>query len=169
MNRAWKEEAAKFDNQHNDPDAVEKLLWQGMDDNEFQSTYSINVNGVYFFSTRMVPLLRKGTAPTVIVIASIAGLMLQRQVISSLVAFHADIEQDRWSVVIPHFQGELSRFNGIADEQAASLHCASLLASRFTPQVSFLPLPTFEVTMLIRFAASKYGSIRSSLASSHPK
>lgn len=133
VNRAWKEEAAKFDNQHNDPDAVEKLLWQGMDDNEFQSTYSINVNGVYFFSTRMVPLLRKGTAPTVIVIASIAGLMLQRQVISSLVAFHADIEQDSRSVVIPHFQGELSRVDRIAEDQAASLHCASLLASRFTP------------------------------------
>lgn len=78
VNRAWKEEAAKFDNQHNDPDAVEKLLWHGLDDNEFQSTYSINVNGVYFFSTRMVPLLRKGTAPTVIVIASITAMMLQR-------------------------------------------------------------------------------------------
>lgn len=78
INRGWKEEAAKFNNQHNDPDAVEKLLWQGLDDTEFQSTFSINVNGVYFFSTRMVPLLRKGTAPTVIVIASIAALMLQR-------------------------------------------------------------------------------------------
>jgi NAD(P)-dependent dehydrogenase (short-subunit alcohol dehydrogenase family) len=78
INRAWKKEAAQYDNQHNDPDAVEKLLWEGLDDNEFQSTYSINVNGVYFFSTRMVPLLRKGTAPTVIVIASITAMMLQR-------------------------------------------------------------------------------------------
>lgn len=78
INRPWKKEAAKFDNQHNDPDAVEKLLWNGLDDDEFQSTYSINVNGVYFLSTRMVPLLRKGTSPTVIVIASIAALMLQR-------------------------------------------------------------------------------------------
>lgn len=78
VNRPWKDEAAKFDGQHNDPDAVEKLLWNGLDDNEFQSTYSINVNGVYFMSTRMVPLLRKGTSPTVIVIASITAIMLQR-------------------------------------------------------------------------------------------
>jgi NAD(P)-dependent dehydrogenase (short-subunit alcohol dehydrogenase family) len=80
VNRPWKQEAAQFDGQHNDPDAVEKLLWNGVDDDEFQSTYSINVNGVYFFSTRMVPLLRKGTSPTVIVIASITAMMLQRYV-----------------------------------------------------------------------------------------
>ncbi|KAH7090838.1 hypothetical protein FB567DRAFT_558962 [Paraphoma chrysanthemicola] len=79
INRPWKPEASAFDGQHNDPDAVEKLLWHGLDDEALQSTYSINVNGVYFASTRMVPLLRKGSAPTVIVIASIAGLMLQRQ------------------------------------------------------------------------------------------
>lgn len=79
INRPWKAEASPFDGQHNDPDAVEKLLWHGMDDDALQSTYSINVNGVYFTSTRMVPLLRKSSlSPTVIVIASIAGMMLQR-------------------------------------------------------------------------------------------
>lgn len=78
INRAWKAEASEFDGRHNDPDAVEKLLWHGLDDDDFQSTYSINVNGVYFVSTRMVPLLRQSSAPTVIVIASIAGMMLQR-------------------------------------------------------------------------------------------
>jgi NAD(P)-dependent dehydrogenase (short-subunit alcohol dehydrogenase family) len=78
INRPWKAEASEFDGQHNDADAVEKLLWHGLDDDAFQSTYSINVNGVYFVSTRMVPLLRKSSAPTVIVIASIAGMMLQR-------------------------------------------------------------------------------------------
>jgi NAD(P)-dependent dehydrogenase (short-subunit alcohol dehydrogenase family) len=78
INRPWKKEASKFDGQHNDPDAVEQLLWQGIDDVDFQSTYSINVNGVYFMSTRMVPLLRKGESPTVIVIASITASMLQR-------------------------------------------------------------------------------------------
>ena len=80
INRPWK--AEEFDGRHNDPDAVEKLLWHGLDDENFQSTYSINVNGVYFMSTRMVPLLRKSPAPTVIVIASIAGMMLQRQAIT---------------------------------------------------------------------------------------
>lgn len=84
INRPWTKEAAKYDNQHDDPDAVEKLLWEGLDENDLQSTYSINVNGVYFFSTRMISLLRKGRAPTVIVIASIAALMLQRQVFPSL-------------------------------------------------------------------------------------
>ncbi|KAH6857489.1 hypothetical protein B0T12DRAFT_463306 [Alternaria alternata] len=78
INRPWKAEASEFDGRHNDPDAVEKLLWHGLDDENFQSTYSINVNGVCFMSTRMVPLLRKSPAPTVIVIASIAGMMLQR-------------------------------------------------------------------------------------------
>ncbi|RYN59188.1 hypothetical protein AA0114_g1916 [Alternaria tenuissima] len=82
INRPWKAEASEFDGRHNDPDAVEKLLWHGLDDENFQSTYSINVNGVYFMSTRMVPLLRKSPAPTVIVIASIAVMMLQRQAIT---------------------------------------------------------------------------------------
>lgn len=82
INRPWKAEASELDSRHNDPDAVEKLLWHGLDDENFQSTYSINVNGVYFMSTRMVPLLRKSPAPTVIVIASIAGMMLQRQAIT---------------------------------------------------------------------------------------
>ena len=82
INRPWKAEASEFDSRHNDPDAVEKLLWHGLDDEDFQLTYSINVNGVYFMSTRMVPLLRKSPAPTVIVIASIAGMMLQRQAIT---------------------------------------------------------------------------------------
>ncbi|XAO24837.1 hypothetical protein I312_103645 [Cryptococcus bacillisporus CA1280] len=106
VNRAWKEEAAKFDNQHNDPDAVEKLLWHGLDDNEFQSTYSINVNGVYFFSTRMVPLLRKGTAPTVIVIASITAMMLQRTV---------------GALTYPISKVSPKPFDWIADGQAATI------------------------------------------------
>ncbi|KAI5369097.1 hypothetical protein J4E82_010090 [Alternaria postmessia] len=89
INRPWKAEASEFDGRHNDPDAVEKLLWHGLDDENFQSTYSINVNGVYFMSTRMVPLLRKSPAPTVIVIASIAGMMLQR-----------------WSIVVSDIQSE---------------------------------------------------------------
>ena len=92
INRPWKAEASEFESRHNDPDAVEKLLWHGLDDDEFQSTYSINVNGVYFVSTRMVPLLRKSSAPTVIVIASIAGMMLQRQVITH--CFACDAEAD---------------------------------------------------------------------------
>ena len=78
LNRGWLDEGKKYDNQHNDPEAVEKLLWNGLDDNELSMTNAVNIGGVYFMSTRMVPLLRKGRDPTVIVIASITGLMLQR-------------------------------------------------------------------------------------------
>jgi NAD(P)-dependent dehydrogenase (short-subunit alcohol dehydrogenase family) len=102
VNRAWKEEARKFDGQHNDADAVEKLLWHGMDDEAFHSTYSINVNGVYFMSTRMIPLLRQGTAPVVIVIASIAAVMLQRYVAAMPSIAGANIVQGSRSLVIPN-------------------------------------------------------------------
>ncbi|GAT20770.1 short-chain dehydrogenase [Aspergillus luchuensis] len=52
----------------NDPDAVEKGLWESVDD------------GVYFTTVGFLPLLRKSSDPSVIVIASLAGVANQRTV-----------------------------------------------------------------------------------------
>lgn len=45
---------------------------------DFEFTNSVNVNGVYFTTVGFVPLLRKSQDPSVIVIASLAGLVNQR-------------------------------------------------------------------------------------------
>ncbi|WVR04589.1 hypothetical protein IAU60_001597 [Kwoniella sp. DSM 27419] len=63
---------------HNDPDQVEKLLWEGQEEEDFDYSNSINVNGVYFTTAAFVPLLRKSDTARVIIIASIAGLAVQR-------------------------------------------------------------------------------------------
>ncbi|WWD21444.1 hypothetical protein CI109_105929 [Kwoniella shandongensis] len=63
---------------HNNPDEVEKLLWDGAEDDDFNYTNTINVNGVYFMTAALVPLLRKSDEPSVVVISSIAGLANQR-------------------------------------------------------------------------------------------
>ncbi|ETS76805.1 hypothetical protein PFICI_12192 [Pestalotiopsis fici W106-1] len=63
---------------HNDPEQVEKALWEGVDDDHFTFTNSVNVNGVYFTTVGFVPLLRKADDPNVIVISSLAGLANQR-------------------------------------------------------------------------------------------
>ncbi|KAI1458506.1 putative short-chain dehydrogenase [Annulohypoxylon moriforme] len=57
---------------HNNPDEVENLLMNGVEDNQ------INVNGVYFLTVNFVPLLRKSTDPNVCIIASLAGIANQR-------------------------------------------------------------------------------------------
>ncbi|WWC67843.1 uncharacterized protein I206_101760 [Kwoniella pini CBS 10737] len=72
--RPWKSSVTN----HDDPDQVADLLWEGHDDDDFNYSNSINVNGVYFVTAALVPLLRKSDNPSVTVIASIAGLANQR-------------------------------------------------------------------------------------------
>nr|XP_019047280.1 hypothetical protein I302_03889 [Kwoniella bestiolae CBS 10118]OCF26210.1 hypothetical protein I302_03889 [Kwoniella bestiolae CBS 10118] len=90
---------------HNDPDAVEKLVWEGVDDDDWNITNATNVNGVYFMTAALVPLLRKSDIKSVIVIGSIAALANQRSV-SSLTY-------------------------GVS--KAATLHLAEMLAGRLSP------------------------------------
>ncbi|OWZ27331.1 hypothetical protein LQV05_002408 [Cryptococcus neoformans] len=63
---------------HNNPDEVEKLLWEGHDDDDFNYSNAININGPYFMTCALVPLLRKSDLRSVVIIASIAGLANQR-------------------------------------------------------------------------------------------
>nr|ODN88548.1 hypothetical protein L203_02551 [Cryptococcus depauperatus CBS 7841] len=87
---------------HNNADEVEKLLWEGHDEQRrfqlFQLQLGlficklaadtsnhlqpVNVNGVYFMTAALVPYLRKSEDPSVVVIASIAGLANQRAMAS---------------------------------------------------------------------------------------
>ncbi|KAI9638260.1 uncharacterized protein MKK02DRAFT_42651 [Dioszegia hungarica] len=60
-----------------DQDALQEQL-QAVDDVDFNQLNSINVNGVFFLTAALVPLLRKSENPSVIIIASIAGLANQR-------------------------------------------------------------------------------------------
>ncbi|WWC59359.1 uncharacterized protein I303_101911 [Kwoniella dejecticola CBS 10117] len=59
---------------HDDPDQVAGLLWDGHEDDDFNYSNS----SVYFVTAALVPLLRKSDYPSVTVIASIAGLANQR-------------------------------------------------------------------------------------------
>ncbi|ODN81852.1 hypothetical protein L202_02210 [Cryptococcus amylolentus CBS 6039] len=73
--RGWKTQVKSHDN----ADEVENLLWEGHDDDDFNYSNSININGVYFITAALVPYLRKSNDdPSVVVIASIAGLANQR-------------------------------------------------------------------------------------------
>ncbi|XRM46476.1 hypothetical protein ABZX51_009510 [Aspergillus tubingensis] len=64
----------------NDPDAVERGLWESVDDESFTTTNNVNISGVYFTTVGFLPLLRKSSGPSVIVIASLAGIANQRTV-----------------------------------------------------------------------------------------
>ncbi|RSH91994.1 hypothetical protein EHS25_009365 [Saitozyma podzolica] len=59
------------------PDEVEKQML-AVEDEDFNYTNGININGVYFMTAALLSLLRKAEDPNVIVIASIAGLANQR-------------------------------------------------------------------------------------------
>ncbi|GKZ37957.1 hypothetical protein AbraIFM66950_009820 [Aspergillus brasiliensis] len=89
----------------NDPDAVEKGLWESVDDESFTSTNNVNISGVYFTTVGFLPLLRKSSDPSVVVIASLAGVVNQRTV--GAVTYGAS--------------------------KAAALHVSKLLAGRFAP------------------------------------
>lgn len=90
---------------HDNIDAVAKMLWEGHDDDDFNYTNQININGVYFTTVAFIPLLLKSTLRSVVVIASIAGIILQRSVGS--VSYSAS--------------------------KAGTLHTANLLAGRLAP------------------------------------
>ncbi|KAJ5707808.1 hypothetical protein N7488_007609 [Penicillium malachiteum] len=89
----------------NNSDEVEKALWESVDDNSFHSTNSVNINGIYFNTVGFVPLLRKSKDPSVIIIASLAGLINQRAM------------------------GTMT----YAVSKAAAMHLSKLLAGRFHP------------------------------------
>ncbi|WOO83794.1 Rhamnolipids biosynthesis 3-oxoacyl-[acyl-carrier-protein] reductase [Vanrija pseudolonga] len=89
----------------NDIDAVTKMMWDGCEDEDWNVTNQININGVYFTTVKFVPLLLKSDLKSVIVIASIAGLILQRQM------------------------GSVSY--GVS--KAGTIHTANLLAGRLSP------------------------------------
>ncbi|KAK1921507.1 hypothetical protein DB88DRAFT_498088 [Papiliotrema laurentii] len=90
---------------HRDPDAVERLVWDGVEDEDWDFTQRVNVNGAYFLTAGLVPLLRKSPDPSVIIISSIAAIANQRPV-SSLTY-------------------------GVS--KAAALHLCSMLAGRLSP------------------------------------
>ncbi|GAD97193.1 hypothetical protein ANI_1_1164034 [Paecilomyces variotii No. 5] len=89
----------------NDADAVERALWESVNDDSFISTNNVNISGVYFTTVGFLPLLRKSQDPSVIVIASLAGIINQRAM------------------------GTIT----YAVSKAAALHLSKLLAGRFHP------------------------------------
>ncbi|CAK38216.1 uncharacterized protein An03g02500 [Aspergillus niger] len=69
------------------PDSTEKGLWESVDNDSFTSTNDgmrcslyifVNISGVYFTAVGFLPLLRKSSDPSVVVIASLAGIVIQR-------------------------------------------------------------------------------------------
>ncbi|OJI87717.1 hypothetical protein ASPTUDRAFT_51358 [Aspergillus tubingensis CBS 134.48] len=90
----------------NDPDAVERGLWESVDDESFTTTNNVNISGVYFTTVGFLPLLRKSSGPSVIVIASLAGIANQRTV--GTVTYGAS-------------------------KVSAAIHVSKLLAGRFSP------------------------------------
>ncbi|CAK7200421.1 hypothetical protein SEUCBS139899_003116 [Sporothrix eucalyptigena] len=90
---------------HNDADAVEKALWQGVDDEHFTFTNSVNLNAIYFMTAAFIPLLRKAEDASVIVISSLSGLTNQRAL------------------------GSIT----YATSKAAALHLSKILAGRLSP------------------------------------
>ncbi|KAK6903846.1 hypothetical protein I203_107354 [Kwoniella mangroviensis CBS 8507] len=101
---------------HNDPDAVEKLVWEGVDDDDWNVTNATNVNGVYFMTAALVPLMRKSDIKSVIVIGSVAALANQRSV-SSLTY---GVSKNLWMIAL-------------AGSKKSALHLAEMLAGRLSP------------------------------------
>ncbi|KAI0884337.1 putative short-chain dehydrogenase [Annulohypoxylon maeteangense] len=101
VNSPWRVTAKDHDN----PDEVENLLLNGVEEEDFDRSNQINVNGVYFLTVNFIPLLRKSTDPNVCIIASLAGIANQRSM------------------------GSLTY--GVS--KAATVHLAKLLAGRLHP------------------------------------
>ncbi|KAJ5733968.1 hypothetical protein N7493_002754 [Penicillium malachiteum] len=112
----------------NNSDEVEKALWGSVDDNSFHSTNSVNINGIYFTTVGFVPLLRKSTDPSVIIIVSLAGLINQRAM------------------------GTMT----YAVSKAAAMHLSKLLAGRF--HLSHDTLNKFAVSAAKRCTAGRAGN-----------
>ncbi|WVQ78695.1 hypothetical protein IAT38_000782 [Cryptococcus sp. DSM 104549] len=62
---------------HGDRDSVLQMLAE-VEDDDFDFTNKVNINGVYFITTFLAPLLCKSDDANVVVIASVAGLAIQR-------------------------------------------------------------------------------------------
>ncbi|WWC59360.1 uncharacterized protein I303_101912 [Kwoniella dejecticola CBS 10117] len=112
---------------HNDPDAVEKLVWEGVEDDDWNATNATNINGVYFMTAALVPLLRKSDIRSVIVIGSVAALANQRPV-STLTYGVSKAASKFYSVRTTLFV--LLR---MADFVEIALHLAEMLAGRLSP------------------------------------
>ncbi|RSH83407.1 uncharacterized protein EHS24_007091 [Apiotrichum porosum] len=89
----------------NDINKIQKALWDGHDDEDWQYTSAINTNAVYFMSVAFVPLLLKSEVRSIINIASIAGIMLARALASV----------------------------SYGTTKAGTIHMTKLLAGRFSP------------------------------------
>ncbi|RSH87378.1 hypothetical protein EHS25_003287 [Saitozyma podzolica] len=98
--KPWREQC-----EVDDVENLQSMLWNGIEEEDFVDMTKVNVNGVYFTTIAMIPLLRKSSLPVVINIASLAALGLQRR--GSSITLGAT--------------------------KAGNLHLTSLLASRLIP------------------------------------
>ncbi|OAA63404.1 NAD(P)-binding domain protein [Niveomyces insectorum RCEF 264] len=108
---------------HNDADSVEKALWQGVDDEHFTFTNSVNLNAIYFMTTAFVPLLRHAEDPSVIVVSSLAALANQRALgsITYGVSKAAGLLRIRVNAVLPGvFPSEMTTTNNTDDASAVN-------------------------------------------------
>ncbi|KAH8169820.1 short chain dehydrogenase domain-containing protein [Sarocladium implicatum] len=78
VNSPWRVTA----DDHNDPDQVERMLRDGIEEVDFDRSNQINTMGVYFLTVYFIPLLRAAADPNVLCIASLAALGLGRSMAS---------------------------------------------------------------------------------------
>ncbi|CAD6583856.1 MAG: hypothetical protein TREMPRED_003669 [Tremellales sp. Tagirdzhanova-0007] len=119
VQRAWKNPITAHNDRKNAADEVERLVWEGVDDEDWNITNSINVNGVYFMTAALVPLLRKAEMPSVVVISSVAAVANQRPI--STLTYGV-------SKVAPLLEKE--RIEITSD---IAVHLATMLAGRLAP------------------------------------